>query len=469
MPELRADDQWDYLRKFPDYVAVLREYTHRTLSRQEDILNAINGVFRTLRPDPGRFICGLPEGYFIQALLWYPDPGSLQSRTNFDMPSWSWAGWYCSKGVSYNILDVRLLRTIMIALRNLFIRLGKALNEMSQGTSSSSSSSSSYNTTSSTSSSTPSSGTGSSSGSSSSSFPLNLFQRKRDWSTLSIAGKATANLASCFGLPLFVRGHTVKELYLCENGRAAQLNCNETLALSTFLEEDIASIGVVKSRDKRERSRSRARGDQSRHHSKLAAQHPFPLLSMKTVIVQFSIGDCLWHYSPHRSDESSVFELLGFDGECVGEVWTINKIAKRGRSHPLDFLTISWGPLLSVAEIAERYIPRWTFDAAKLPESRTFMEHFPIVQQAFHSTSDKSLAGSYGRNSRGMETPSMMAFVEALLPAKKEEPRPKFLWSTVNLILVEWDGPIARRVGMGRVIFKAWLLQWNRAAEVILD
>ena len=51
-----------------------------------------------------------------------------------------------------------------------------------------------------------------------------------------------------------------------------------------------------------------------------------------------------------------------------------------------------------------------------------------------------------------------MKFVDALFTAKKGQPRPKFLWSTVNLILIERDGPIARRVGVGKVIFNAWLL-----------
>ena len=189
---------------------------------------------------------------------------------------------------------------------------------------------------------------------------------------------------------------------------------------------------------------------------------------MKTVIVQFSIGECLWHQFPDHSDEVSVFELLGPDRQCVGEVWTTKRFAGRGRARPLDFLTISWGLSLSVAEIADEYVPRWTFDAAKLPESRTFMEYFPIIQKAFSSAPDKSLAGRYGRQPHGIETPSLASFVETLLTAQRGQPQPKFLWSTVNLILVDWEGPIARRVGVGRVIFSAWLLSWTPAEDVLL-
>ena len=65
----------------------------------------------------------------------------------------------------------------------------------------------------------------------------------------------------------------------------------------------------------------------------------------------------------------------------------------------------------------------------------------------------------------------MMKFADALFTAQKGEPRPKFLWSTVNMILVEWDGAIARRVGIGRVIFDAWLMArglLSMSEEVIL-
>jgi hypothetical protein len=61
-----------------------------------------------------------------------------------------------------------------------------------------------------------------------------------------------------------------------------------------------------------------------------------------------------------------------------------------------------------------------------------------------------------------------MSFIDALLMARKDEPRPKFLWSTVNLLLVEWEDGVARRIGVGRVIFNAWLHQWNSQQEVFL-
>ncbi|KAH6676799.1 heterokaryon incompatibility protein-domain-containing protein, partial [Halenospora varia] len=101
MPQLNVDDQWTYLGMFPDYVSAVREYTQRTLTKPDDTLIAINGVFRTLQPDSGDFHFGLPSAYFLQALMWYPEPGSRIVRTNRDLPSWTWAGWQVERGITY--------------------------------------------------------------------------------------------------------------------------------------------------------------------------------------------------------------------------------------------------------------------------------------------------------------------------------------------------------------------------------
>src|SRR4051794_38964209 len=74
VPQLNDDDQWNYLGMFPDYASAVREYTQRTLTKPDDTLIAINGVFRTLQPDSGEFFFGLPSASFLQALLWYPEP-----------------------------------------------------------------------------------------------------------------------------------------------------------------------------------------------------------------------------------------------------------------------------------------------------------------------------------------------------------------------------------------------------------
>lgn len=51
-----------------------------------------------------------------------------------------------------------------------------------------------------------------------------------------------------------------------------------------------------------------------------------------------------------------------------------------------------------------------------------------FFEEALRPAPSKSLVGWYGVN---------LKFVDALFTAKKGEPRPKFLWSTANMILVE--------------------------------
>lgn len=125
-PYLNVDDPWGYLGLFPDYIAAVREYSQRSLTSQDDILRAIGGVFSTMEKSMGKFQHGLPEAHFLQSLLWYPEPGSIHMQGSQALPSWSWAGWESNKGIGYGVLDVRVLRSILIALRKLGVKLGKA-------------------------------------------------------------------------------------------------------------------------------------------------------------------------------------------------------------------------------------------------------------------------------------------------------------------------------------------------------
>jgi hypothetical protein len=50
-------------------------------------------------------------------------------------------------------------------------------------------------------------------------------------------GKATVNIALCFGLHLIFRHHTVKHVFLYKHGKAHELNCEEPLSFSTFTKD----------------------------------------------------------------------------------------------------------------------------------------------------------------------------------------------------------------------------------------
>lgn len=482
-PYLEVDDPWSYLGQFPDYVAAVREYSQRSLTKPEDALRAVGGVFRTMESSMGEFHYGLPEVHFLQSLLWYPEPGSIHQRANPNFPTWSWAGWTTTKGVGYDVLDVRVLRTIMIALRKLGVKLGKAaaklMDSMSSGKPSSptsSASSPSSTTTTSSSSyqepmySSPSSYASGPSPSTSSPFDwsqLNPFPN-RDWSTRKIVKRATGNLVCCFGLPIVIRTHTAKDLLLYDGKDTIEIESDQTLKFSTFLEEEISTKDSLYSRSFRTKRSYKSRTEPSRMSRKLGV----PLLTLSTVVVKFFIGECLHKVPPTVEDEAGIFELLDPKGDCIGEVWTTLRNAKRGRKRPLHFLTISWGLSLSVAKVAPNHVPKWLFDAAKLPESETFNKWRPTLEKLFESPPHKGLAGTYGQTGGPQpEQPSVVSFFNAVLNAEKGKPQPRWLWSTVNLLLVDFEDDIAYREGVGRVMFSPWFaaaMEDLRPEEVML-
>ena len=81
---------------FKQYAKLLTQYTHRQMTNDGDILNALGGllhIFRQFFKFPMKY--GLPEILFDVALLWQPAeklvPRKAGGKTKF--PSWSWAGW----------------------------------------------------------------------------------------------------------------------------------------------------------------------------------------------------------------------------------------------------------------------------------------------------------------------------------------------------------------------------------------
>lgn len=466
IPKLEIDNQWSYLGSFPDYAAAVREYSRRSLTKESDVLNAIKGVFRTLESDCGDFIFGLPSQYFSQSLLWFPRPGSRLTRINRHFPSWAWAGWRFDRGVVYNVLDIRALRALLILLRKsgkeILKLLGRSLDSASTGSSSSSTSTSSpYTST--TSSYPSSSGSGSASGPGSGPGipppPIKL----RDWSTRDITTRAMVNMAACFGWSLCISNHTVKRMVLCENDKIRDIRCEEPLTISIFSSENAVCRAAKVSRPRR-RTRERI----THHRHTLASELKTPVLSMETVVVQFYIGRCLQAHAPTHEDETGIFELVMADGSCVGEVWTTKQMAAQGRKIPFDFLTISWGLSINHANIDEKFIPRWTMDAGKLPNAESVENLVAIVELVLGQSKLGLTDGPDAWSEPMPGQPSTASFFNELLRAEKGRPRPMYLWSAVNLIQVTWDGSIAQRVGVAKVIFDAWGMHWSKPEMVQL-
>lgn len=92
---------------FPDvrlFSNMVREYNERTLSYDQDALNAISGMLAVFsRAFEGGFMFGLPIMFFELALCWQPSspfdlrrreaPHTPASAVRPGLPSWSWVGW----------------------------------------------------------------------------------------------------------------------------------------------------------------------------------------------------------------------------------------------------------------------------------------------------------------------------------------------------------------------------------------
>jgi hypothetical protein len=71
----RADDvkreDWSHAFKF--YSRVITEYSRKTLTYPEDVLNAFRGILSSMESYSGWIFCqGLPSQMFDWALLWVP-------------------------------------------------------------------------------------------------------------------------------------------------------------------------------------------------------------------------------------------------------------------------------------------------------------------------------------------------------------------------------------------------------------
>lgn len=489
LPSLDISDEWSYLGRFPDYAAAVREYSLRELSDNKDILMAVNGILRSLEADNRRLICGIPETHLLQSLLWHSKAGSPLIRANEQLPSWTWASWQAETGILYDVLDIRLLRIIVLAIRSVLSALHRAARQAKQLSKASTSSSSSHRPSGNSGSSSDYYGTGcegatsssTPSSSSSSSAPLippPIFpptSAPMDWTSFKAARNATMNIMACFLMPLFFRDHTAKDVFLYEDGKAHPIRCEEPLNMTTLIGRDEDPMRS----ERVSTGRHGAAGHAPRFHDQRSALYQGPVLSMKSSKLKLRIGKCLQECEPGDAEEIGVYQLVDDHRRCIGEAWTTHGVATRGRKESLDFLTISWGLSLTVAKISKKYLPRWTFDAEVLPTSKTkrVMTACKLVEEFMSWNSGKHLSATYGgvegslsKDSSGTQRPSLMSFFDALLTAKNGKPLPKFLWSTVNVLLVDRsdrDG-VSRRLGVGRIIFGAWLRAWTEPDNFVI-
>ncbi|KAJ9504305.1 hypothetical protein H2202_000361 [Exophiala xenobiotica] len=441
-PQLQVEDEWEYLGGFLGYAAAVQEYTKRELSDPTDVLFAFSGILETMEDVTGKFICGLPEDYFLESLLWYPEIGSLQHYNHeANLPSWTWASYtFENKGASFELMDVRHLRTLINMSRRKF--LTARTDE--------------------------------------------YYRKKKKHHYKELVGMY-ANLAACFTEPILQKDHTICCLYYC-SGASATSRIEANLPFSALNFSDVPKVRKAYFKSSNLKWRPSP-------NSLPPDQH---VLAFQTSVVRFRIGRPVHARLSSSDSEVGVFEVLNYEGECVGEVITTYGRARRGHrgSGRDDFLTISCGLSLQYAKIHPAHIPRWRFNSkADKKSSRALWNDEDdrglidlIESEDGLSSMASKLVHRYSQYMPkalllNLETPkkdpSLLTggsrLCHKLYFAKEGQPWPRSLWSVVHLVLVDWDDNtkknrrVARRAGVGKVIMSAWQEEWvkSRPREVV--
>lgn len=364
----------------------------------------MSGVLTALDAALGKSRFGLPSKHFLDSLLWYPKVGCTGTyNTTLNLPSWSWVSWiFTSGGVYYDISDAPWLQNYNVI--QILVESWKHQDD---------------------------------------SRPVGI-----GWD---IASRAIANLVVSKEHPI---------AFLSHNASAWRMAASR---ISSKMPEDFNIVTVTLDLHTPYRGESRS---EPIWHVLLGEEPPKPdiekftfhdrVLVLTAVVATFNIGENLGLPIFRHNDETGVFELRNREGEVVGQVTTSHQRA-RTRRRDEDLIAISWGLSLRNAKVHPRYVPIWEStpiansvqaglrtrrlegvlpmipDLAKyIPERMA-----PTLKDWMNNNASTNLATEIGS-------------------AQKGDTVPRFLWPVVNLLLVDWDGQVARRAGVGKVMMAAW-------------
>jgi hypothetical protein len=114
-----SEDLWHDYRDIKGHIM---EFSKRKLSYDSDVLNAMLGIFNSLKGSKGKLVrnlYGMPVKVgskdLVLPLCWYhSDP----ARRRDDFPSWSWAGWDGGVEMAYGYADVHVPEHCEIKLQD---------------------------------------------------------------------------------------------------------------------------------------------------------------------------------------------------------------------------------------------------------------------------------------------------------------------------------------------------------------
>jgi hypothetical protein len=448
---LNTEDGFEHMAGFLDYVTAVHEYTTRSFTVPSDIPYAIKGVLETLKPFTGEFHYGLPELYFLDSLMWLPMPGTIQVEALDDHPSWTWTKWqFGRKWAFYDVMDDRGVRDLMYY----YVRLMESDDFKADEQS-----------------------------------PEDQF--------------VYAILHRCFKRPIFLEDHTVGRVFFCKDGSSRLLEfqtpmqyltrgqIGKAIVFPLLLAEQAGEqvrpkdvwwlmlsmlLSALKGPEETLADYENKRLSQGNWRpSNRTLSRTDPALVFKTTVVSFHIGRILQGSFKGCYEETGLYELVDSEGLCVGEIWTTHESVRRAGRGPVSFLSISWSLSLQGANIHHNYIDKFV---SALDEPRKtnalmapikFMDN-GLVGLADHFMSnwgmplpDEWTSGAKANSS----SKSAAELYRDIVTANVGDPIPRSLWPVVNVILVEWTGRRARRLGAGKVVMSAWEKERTPPREVI--
>jgi hypothetical protein len=89
-----------------NFWSLVETYSQRELSFQGDAIRAFSGILKSIEPQHGPAVWGIPQFEFMRGLSWsFREHKTILRREEF--PSWSWAGWRGNAGARLRFLNCK--------------------------------------------------------------------------------------------------------------------------------------------------------------------------------------------------------------------------------------------------------------------------------------------------------------------------------------------------------------------------
>lgn len=89
-----------------NFWSLIKVYSKRQLSFESDSIRAFSGILKSVEPEFGPTIWGIPSHEFARGLTWAHTQHRMELRREA-FPSWSWVGWRGNTGIKLEFLNCK--------------------------------------------------------------------------------------------------------------------------------------------------------------------------------------------------------------------------------------------------------------------------------------------------------------------------------------------------------------------------